>query len=148
MTTAPAATTAAAITLAHYLTAAALAPTLDRDSKRDGGLRTYLAQVWQGGRCADCGQASDSLEFAHFTRSRGVYAAGLGAMTCRECNLIHTHVADDDGSLPWSYVAGMAILPPATLPSRPVLTALHRDAQSAAHAARVAEAARRMAERG
>lgn len=134
------------ITRDHYLTARAQADTLTRDSARDGGLRVWLTE-WQDGRCADCGKPSDTLEFAHFHRSPGVYAVGLGAMTCRTCNLIHTHVADSDGSLPWAYVAGMAILPPASLPDRPTLVRLHKETHRAAHAAIVAEAQRRMSTR-
>lgn len=141
MTTSP-------ITESHYITARAIAPTLDRDSARDGGLRAWLANDWQGGACADCGETGHALEFAHFHRSGGVYAAGLGAMTCRRCNLVHTHVADTDGSLPWAYVAGMAILPPAALPTRAALVRVHAATRKADHAGIVAEAAKRMAARG
>lgn len=130
-----------------YLTTRAIASTLVRDSKRDGGMRVHLTDV-QGGRCADCGKVSTDMEFAHIHRSPGVFAPGLGVMTCRDCNIIHTMVADENGSLPYAYVMGMAILPQTDLPSRAECVRLHAEHTATVHAERVAEASRRMAERG
>lgn len=95
----------------HLTAIVANAHASKRDRDRDLGVSIYLTER-QAGRCFDCGEACDSLEFAHFTRAAGRAVAvggdllAMGAMACRRCNLIHdavTRALDTDGTLPTAY---------------------------------------------
>lgn len=112
-----------------------------RDRDRDLGVSIYLTNR-QAGRCFDCGEACDSLEFAHFTRADGravsvdgtLYA--MGAMACRRCNLIHhavTEALGTNGTLPATYFTarGRGDRVAMILPTRPELVRLAREAREA-----------------
>jgi hypothetical protein len=108
----------APLTADHYAAIVALAPTTPRDSARDGGVSAILTAA-QRGQCADCGTVAP-LEFAHIAPSAGRMTSDgvvLGAMTCRECNLIHLEVLALSGlpataPLPYTYARRLTVLTP------------------------------------
>ena len=112
-------------TAAHHAALATTAADSQRDSARDGGLAIILTRM-QGGRCFDCNRSGLALEFAHFTRAKGRTSRTmgvLGAMACRECNLIHNAVCEalgTDGTLPLAYLMadGRAERIPTAYPTR------------------------------
>jgi hypothetical protein len=96
-------------TTAHHAALSSTAADSKRDRDRDGGLAIILTRL-QGGACFDCGATGVALEFAHFTRAQGRTSRTmgvLGAMSCRDCNLIHNLICealDTDGTLPLAYL--------------------------------------------
>lgn len=131
-----------------YARIVALAPATPRDSARDGGISEILTSR-QDGRCADCGEVAP-LEFAHIAPSAGRMTSDgvvFGAMTCRECNVIHTHVLRLAGlaptaPLPYSYARRLYVLAPGEV-TRAAAVRAYRARVTVDYAA---EAARRMAE--
>lgn len=139
-------------TRVHYSAALATAPTSKRDRDRDLGLGVWLMRE-QGGICFDCGTAP-ATEFAHFVRAQGKTTRGmdvLGAMACRDCNIIHDVVCETletDGTLPFEYLAanGRADRIITAYPERSYLVNVAADYRD--HAELRDEAARRLAEIG
>ena len=134
-----------------YATAKYLAPTTTRDSARDYGYRVWLLAE-QNNTCWDCEAhipyvAEGVGEYTHIHRAAkgGVYVEGLGAIGCRECNLVHVAIADDEGSIPLRYIMSSDRYTriPMGLPTRAEcvrIATAHRAERDAHRAERIASA--------